>query len=119
MDGVARTVNARLLLATPPTVAVTLPEVAPLGTVAVILVALQLDAVAVVPLNVTVLLPCVAPKFTPAIVTACPIAPAVGFNDVMAGSVPAVKRTPLLVTPPTVTVTGPVVTPVGAVAVIE
>ena len=36
------------------------------------LVALQLVAVATVPLNVTVLVPCVAPKFVPVTVTEAP-----------------------------------------------
>lgn len=45
------------LLAIPPTVTTTFPGVAPLGTVTPILVALQLVAVAVVPLNFTVLVP--------------------------------------------------------------
>jgi hypothetical protein len=51
------TVKLIPLLATPPTVTTTLPVVAPLGTGTTIEVALQLDAVAEVPLNVTVLLP--------------------------------------------------------------
>jgi hypothetical protein len=42
------------------------------------LVALQLVAAAVVPLKFTVLVPCVAPKFVPVIVTAVPTAPDVG-----------------------------------------
>jgi hypothetical protein len=50
-------VKFALLLGTPPTVAMTLPLVAEAGTVAVILVSIQLVAVAVVPLNLTVLLP--------------------------------------------------------------
>jgi hypothetical protein len=45
------------LLGTPLTVTTTLPAVAPLGTVTVMPVALQLLAVAGVPLNFTVLLP--------------------------------------------------------------
>ena len=51
------TVKLLPLLAAPPTVTTTLPVVAPLGTAAVIDVALQLVGVAAVPLNVTVLLP--------------------------------------------------------------
>jgi hypothetical protein len=53
------TVKAEPLLATPPTVTTTLPEVAPAGTGATILVALQLDGVGVanVPLKVIVLEP--------------------------------------------------------------
>jgi hypothetical protein len=73
------------LLATPPTVTTTFPVVAPVGTVTTILVALQLVGVAVVPLNLTVLAPCVAPKFAPVIVTAVPSTPDVGFRLVMLG----------------------------------
>jgi hypothetical protein len=47
------------------------------------LVALQLVGVANVPLNFTVLVPCVAPKFAPAIVTGVPITPDAGFKLVM------------------------------------
>lgn len=49
------TVNASGLLANPPTVTITLPVVAPFGTSATILVAVQDVAIAEVPLNVTVL----------------------------------------------------------------
>ena len=51
------TVKLTALLATPPTVTTTFPVVAPVGTVVVMLVALQLVTVASVPLNVTVLVP--------------------------------------------------------------
>jgi hypothetical protein len=44
------------------------------------LVALQLDGVVAVPLNLTVLVPCVAPKFAPAMVTDVPTAPEVGVR---------------------------------------
>ncbi len=57
MLGADRTVNDIPLLAKPPTVTTTLPVVAPDGTEATIEVALQLVGVAVVPLNVTVLVP--------------------------------------------------------------
>jgi hypothetical protein len=73
------------LLATPATVTTTFPVVAPLGTGATILVALQLVGVAAVPLNVTVLVPCVAPKFVPAIVTAVPTHPELGDRLAMLG----------------------------------
>jgi hypothetical protein len=64
------------LLATPPTVTTTFPVVAPVGTGTAMLVALQLVGVpAAVPLNVTVLVPCVIPKFVPVIVTGVPTAP--------------------------------------------
>jgi hypothetical protein len=79
------TVKPTPLLATPPTVTTTFPVVAPLGTGATILVALQLVGVAAVPLNVTVLVPCVAPKFVPAIVTAVPTGPDVGDRPEMVG----------------------------------
>lgn len=70
--GAATTVKLFPLLAVPYTVTTTFPVVAPLGTVATILVALQLVAVAVVPLNLTVLVPCVDPKLVPVIVTEAP-----------------------------------------------
>jgi hypothetical protein len=69
------TVKAMPLLDLPPTVTTTLPDVAPAGTGAAMVVALQLVGVATTPLNVTVLDPCVAPKFVPLIVTGVPIGP--------------------------------------------
>jgi len=69
------TVNVIPLLATPPTVTTTLPVVAPAGTGTTMLVAPQLVGVAAVPLNLTVLDPCVAPKFVPVIVTDVPTGP--------------------------------------------
>jgi hypothetical protein len=62
---VVATVNAIPLLALPPTVTTTFPVVAPAGTGAAMVVALQLVGDAAVPLNVTVLVPCDAPKFAP------------------------------------------------------
>jgi hypothetical protein len=55
----AGTVTVKLtpLLATPPTVTTTFPEVAPPGTAATMLAALQFVGVAAVPLNITVLVP--------------------------------------------------------------
>jgi hypothetical protein len=87
MMGVGNTVNATPALATPPTVTTTLPVPAPAGTVATMLVADQLVADAAMPLNVTVLVPWVAPKLAPVIVTAVVTAPLVGESDVMLGSV--------------------------------
>jgi len=77
------------LLATPPTVTITLPVVAPAGTGTTTLAALQLElvGVAVVPLKVTVLLPGVAPKFEPAIVTDVPTGPEFGVRLVIDGAV--------------------------------
>jgi hypothetical protein len=69
------TVKLTPLLATLPTVTTTLPVVAPAGTGVTMLVALQLVGVDATPLNLTVLVPCVAPKFTPAIVTDAPTNP--------------------------------------------
>jgi hypothetical protein len=112
------TVKLTPLLATPPTVTTTLPVVEPAGTAAVMLVALQLVGVAAIPLNFTVLVPCVAPKFAPAMVTELPTNPDVGFKLVMLGAgTVTVKLTPLLATPPTVTITLPVVAPLGTGAV--
>jgi hypothetical protein len=69
------TVKLTPLLATPPTVAITFPVVAPAGTGTTRLVALQLAGVAVTPLKVTVLLPCVDEKFAPLMVTDVPTGP--------------------------------------------
>ena len=55
--------------------------------------------VAVVPLNFTVLVPCVAPKFVPVMVTDAPTAPVVGERLVMVGVALTVKALPLLSTP--------------------
>jgi hypothetical protein len=87
------TVKPTPLLATPPTVTTTLPVVAPLGTVAVMLAALQLAAVAAVPLKVTVLVTCVAPKLAPTIVTDVPTNPDTGFRLVMLGTAVTVLLT--------------------------
>lgn len=57
MLGADPTVKFTPLLATPPTVTTTLPVVAPVGAGATILVVLQLVGVAVLPLNLTVLVP--------------------------------------------------------------
>jgi len=108
------TVNATPLLAVPPTVTTTLPEVAPLGTGTTMLVPLQLVGVPAVPLNFTVLVPCVAPKFVPVIVTGVPTCPLVTLRLVIFGAgVVTVNATPLLAVPPTVTTTLPVVAPDG------
>src|SRR5579864_5673712 len=111
----AVTVKFTPLLATPPTVTTTLPVVAPAGTLTPMLVALQLLAIpADIPLNVTVLVPCVEPKFVPVMVTVVPATPDAGFKPLMlAGGSVTVKLTPLLGTPPTVTTTLPVVAPAG------
>ena len=114
MFGADTTVNDLVLLATPLTVTTTFPVVAPVGTVVTMEVALQLVIiVAVVVLNFTVLVPCVAPKFVPVIVTDAPTAPDVGERLVMLGVGNTVKDLPLLSTPLACTTTLPVLAPVG------
>lgn len=107
------TVNATPLLNTPPTVTTTLPVVAPFGTGAAILVAVQFVGAAAIPLKVTVLDPWLVPKFAPAIVTEVPMAPEFGVRLVMLGGRRTAKLTPLLAKPPTVTTTFPVDAPAG------
>ena len=50
------------------------------------LVLLQAVAIATVPLNVTALAPCVAPKFVPVITTAVPMAPELGPSELIVGA---------------------------------
>ena len=104
------------LLALLETVTTTFPVVAPLGTVTPILVELQLVTVAAVPLNLTVLLPCVEPNVVPLIATAAPTAPEVTDKLLIFGI--TVKLTPLLATLDTVTTTFPVVAAAGTVTLI-
>ena len=94
-------------------VTTTFPVVAPLGTGTTMLVAFQLVGGASVPLNVTVLVPCAAPKFVPVIVTEVPTTPEVTDKLLMLGAGTTVKLTPLLAAPATVTTTFPVVAPAG------
>jgi hypothetical protein len=114
------TVKFTPLLAVPPTVTTTLPVVAPAGTAATMLVALQFVGVADVPLKLRVLVPRDMPKFVPVIVTEVPTGPDVGVRLAMLGAKPeadvTVNPIPLLATPPTVTTTFPVVTPAGTAA---
>lgn len=116
MVGVAMTVKLTPALAFPETVTMTFPVVAPLGTGAIIWVLPQLVGVAVVPLNLTVLLPCVEPKVVPVIVTDVPTAPDVGDKVRILGT--TVKLFPLLATPDTVTTTLPVVAAEGTGTII-
>jgi hypothetical protein len=97
----------------------TQPVVALAGTGTTIEVSLQLEGVAVTPLNVTLLDPCVAPNVVPVMVTAVPDSPKVGDKLVMVPLMFSVKVTLLLGTPLTVTTTGPVVVPTGTGTVIE
>jgi hypothetical protein len=83
------------------------------------LVALHAVGIPAVPLNVTVLVPCAAPKFAPAIVTDVPIDPEDGFKLITLGAgAVTVKLAPTLAPPPTVTITLPVAAPAGTAAVI-
>jgi len=79
-------VNVTPLLERPLTVTTTLPVVAPVGTGATMLVAVQVFTVAVVLLNTTLLEPCVDPKFVPVIVTNVPTGPLAGLSFVMLGA---------------------------------
>lgn len=85
-----------LLPAVPFRMTKTYPVLAFAGTCVTMLVALQLVGVAGVPLNKTVLLPCVAPKLDPLIVTGVPTGPTVGLRLEMIGDGVTVKPTPLL-----------------------
>src|SRR5207248_3030505 len=91
---VGPTVKTRPLLARPPTVTTTVPVVVATGTGTTVLVALQLVGDAAMPLNVTVLAPCVVPKVVPAIVTGVPTGPDTGVKVAMFGF--TVNGTPLL-----------------------
>lgn len=116
MLGVGSTVKLLPLLFTPLANTTTLPVVAPFGTVTAMVVAFQFATVAAVPLNFTVPVPCVDPKFVPVSVTAAPTAPVVIDRLVMLGAETTVKLFPLLATLDTVTTTFPVVAPVGTMA---
>ena len=84
------------LLACEPTVTTMLPVDAPVGTVVVMLVSLHLLTVAIVALNLTVLGPCMAPKFVPLMITEVSTAPESGFEPVIvtAGGVVGVDGEP-------------------------
>jgi hypothetical protein len=69
----------------PPTVTTTFPVVAPAGAGTAMLLADQVVGVAAVPLNVTVLVPFVEPKFAPATVTIVPTAPLEGDRFTIEG----------------------------------
>jgi hypothetical protein len=114
--GVMKTVP---LLSVPAMFITTGPVVAPVGTIAVTLAELQLVTLATIPLNATVLVPWVGPKSAPAMVTTVPAGPNGGDKLNIAGTLATVKTTGSLATPPTVTITFPVVAPVGIVPVMD
>jgi hypothetical protein len=111
MVGVA--VKLSPLLATPPTVTFTRPVVTASGTVTPMVVAPQLVTVAGVPLNATLLAPCVVPKLVPVIVTATPAGPEVLDNVEIVAVGTTVKAKLLLNWLLTVATTLPVVAPLG------
>ena len=119
MLGAATTVKFTPLLFTPLALTITLPVLAPVGTVATMDAALQLVIVAAVFKNFTVPPPCVDPKFVPAIVTEAPTAPVVGERLLILGAATTVKVIGLLATPLAFTVTLPDDTPVGTVATMD
>jgi hypothetical protein len=118
MLGEAPTQKDLPLLATLLTVTATLPVLAPLGTVTLMKLALQVEAVpALTPLKATVLPPWLAPRLLPVMVTTVPTSPDVGHKLEMVGGVVTAKDMPLLATPFTVTTTFPVLAPLGTTAV--
>jgi len=116
MLGVGNTVKFVPLLLFPVVVTTTGPVVATFGTGTAIWELLQLVGVAVVPLKVTVLEPCVRPKVVPVMVTVAPNGPVDGDKPVMFGT--TVKFTLLLFMPPTEMTNGPVLEPAGIGTVI-
>jgi hypothetical protein len=119
MAGAAVTVKPFPALAWPKTVTMMLPVVAPLGTFTPIEFALQKNGVAIVPLNLTVLEPCVSRKLDPEIVIAVPIEPEFCERLLILGTGSRVNPVALLATPPTVTTTFPVVAPEGTGTVMD
>src|SRR5438309_1416183 len=96
---VSMTVKLMPLLETPLAFTTTFPVVAPLGTCATMVVALQLVGGASVPLKVTVLVPCAALKLVPVMVTEVPTRPEVTDRFVILGEGTTVKLTPLRAAP--------------------
>src|SRR5579863_3467161 len=84
------TVKVTLLLATPPTLTTTGPDVAFAGTAATITPVFQLVGVALIPLNVSVLDPWLDPKFAPLMVTDAPTTPLVGEILLIEGDLPPI-----------------------------
>jgi hypothetical protein len=111
------TVKLPALFAVPPEVVTLIePLVAPAGTVAVIVVAEFTVKLALVPLNRAAEAPV---KFVPLIVTLVPTGPLPGVKLETVGGLMTVKLPALLAVPAgLVTLIGPLVAPVGTVAVI-
>jgi hypothetical protein len=117
MVGVPSTVKTELLVAvTPATSTVIGPVVALAGTEVDMLVVVDPETEASVPLNLTTLFPGVALKLVPLMVTFAVTAPLVGVKPVMVGAAVTVKLEALVVVTPvpaTSTLIGPVVAPIG------
>src|SRR5438876_9173551 len=102
------------LLATPPMVTTTLPVLAPPAIFTTIIATTHLYAVSLHDALPILLVPCVAPKLTPVIVTDVPRTPDVGLDRVrLGGGTVHATLTPALATPPTMKTTFPVVAPLG------
>src|SRR6267143_6493863 len=93
------------------------PLVAAAGTAPTICVSLQLLTVSGWPYTSAMLLLCAAPKPAPLIVNVAPTGPAAGEKPVTESASITVNCWLLLVTPLTVTVTGPLVAVFGTTAV--
>jgi len=116
--GAVVTVKSAVLVTVPPgVVSEILPVVAPEGTTAVTDVDVFDEKLAVVPLNLT---DDTLVRPVPVMTTLVPTGPLVGVNDVIVGRGATVKLVELLTweKPDVVTRTGPVVAPVGTIAVI-
>src|SRR5438093_1494124 len=114
-EGATVTVKLVALVAVPPGVVTLIgPVVAPLGTVADIVVAELTEKFALVPLKVTAVAPA---KFVPVIVTPLPTEPLVGLKLVIVGALATTVNALALVAVPwgVVTLSGPVVAPVGTI----
>lgn len=118
--GVSRTVKLEEVeIVTPLTVTNIFPDVAPTGTVVVMLVAVEEETVATVPLKVTTFSPGVVLKLVPVMVTVVPSAPLSGVKLEMVGDATTTKLVALVrVTPLVVTVIGPDAAPEGTEVVI-
>lgn len=105
----AETMKSVALVAVfPATSTVILPMVAPVGTIATILVVVGVpEMVAVVPLNFTILLAAVVLKLVPVIVTELPIGADVGLKLVIVGGPIKVNPVRVAVPPGVVTLTLP------------
>jgi len=124
MVGVGITIKLDALVTVMPvplTATETDPVVAPVGTVVVILVAVEAVTFARVPLNRTILLAGVVLKFVPVIITEAVTEPLAGEKPVIVGAGSTVKLEALVAVTPvplTSTESVPVVAPTGTIAVI-